>query len=300
MDWPQNETDLASVIQAAANAKRQCILDPRTVINMTKPIVISQAGNTGMMWGVNGNGAQLFWKGSSSADMLTFQGIDGQVNRGLVVEKLSFDGNGYSGTPAGACLKVYAPAGDPGAIYKFKLKDCYTMYATRGFVLEGAVFEGFCDNIHAENHRSHGMETLNSNVNGRNGVISNINIIHPNLSRNMGAGLKCTYSTNLMFGSFVLNAAGGVIANDGLRYASGCNGENTGEALFSLQYGGYGSAIIGNELSGDAATVANLWGITGKPSLYLVESGDYSAITQSSNHVSYYGATQPNPMRVQK
>jgi hypothetical protein len=305
MDWPQNEDELAAVIKAAADAHRQCVLDPRTVINMTKPIVIQQSGNSGMMWGVNGNGAQLFWKGSTSADMLTFQGIDGQPNRGLVIEKLSFDGNGYAATPAGACVKVYAPDGDPGSFYKFKIKDVYTMYATRGIVLEGAVFEGLCDNVHAENHRSHGMETLNSNVNGRNGVISNIMIMHPNLSRNMGAGLKCTYSTNLIFGSFVLNALGAVVADDGLRYAAGCNGENTGEAMFNIAYGGYGTVIEGCELSGDASTharqmVNGSWVDVGKPALYLLASGDYSAIIQQNNHVSYYGAAQPNPMRVQK
>jgi hypothetical protein len=306
MDYPQNETDLATVLQKAADEKRQCLLDPRTKINMTKPIVIKQAGNIGMMWGVNGNGAQLFWKGTQPGDMLTFQGIDGQVNRGLVVEKLSFDGNGYSSaTPAGNCLKLYAPDGDPGAIYKFKLKDLYTMYATRGFMLEGAVFEGFCDNLHAENHSSHGMETKNSNINGRNGVISNINIIHPNFSRNMGAGLKCTYSTNLMFGSFVLNALGGVIADDGLRYAAGNNGENTGEAMFNLIYGGYGSVLVGNELSGDAATharkmVNGAWVDVGKPSLYLLAGADLTAITQRDNHVSYYGGAAANPMRVVK
>lgn len=302
MDLPTTETQFRDALMTAANEKRVCVLDPRTRIEMTQGITITQTGNTGMPWGVNGNGAKLIWKGSTSADMLTFKGTNGAVNRSLIVEKLGMDGNGYAGVPAGACLKLYAPDGDPGAIYKFKVKDVYTMYATRGFVIEGAVFEGFLDNIHAENHRSHGMECLHTNVNNVRGIVSNINIIHPNLSRNMGAGLKCTYSTNLMFGSFVLNALGAVVAPEGLRYAAGNNGENTGEAMFNVPWQGYGTVIVGNELSGDASTharqwVNGAWVDVGKPSLYLI-AGD-AAIIQRDNHVSYYGAGT-NPMKVVK
>ena len=55
---------------------------------------------------------------------------------------------GYHGNPCGACLKLYAPDGDAGALYKFTLRDIYTAYGTYGIVLRGAVFEGMWGNVH--------------------------------------------------------------------------------------------------------------------------------------------------------
>jgi hypothetical protein len=300
MDFPSTEKDLNDALANAAASHRICVLDPRTQINITQTIVLSQASADGNPWGVKGNGAKIAWKGAAGGDMLKIVGTQGQPNRALTVEGLMLYGGGYDGTPAGDCLKLSAPLGDNGPIYRFLLRDIYTSYGTRGIVLEGGVYEGFCENIQAEGMTSHGMETLHL---PNNATISNINIMHPNLSRNLGAGLKCTYSTNVMFGSFILNALGGIIAPDGLRFASGNNGENTGEALFIVPSNGYGSVITGNELSGDASTVARkmvsgAWQVVGSPSLYLLDGAN--DIIQRDNHCSYYGADQPNPMRVFK
>ena len=304
-DFPTNEQQLADALNTAASEKRQCQLDPRTRVTITNGITVMQANNGGMPWGVNGNFAQLTWGGAASGDMLTFKNTAANgANRGLIVEKLGLDGNGYSGVPAGTCLHIYAPEGDPGSFYKFVIRDIFTMYGTTGIKLEGAVFEGLCDNVHAENHIGNGMETV-SLTTPINSVISNIMIMHANLSRNLGAGLKCEYSTNLMFGSFVLNGLGGVIAPNGLRYAAGNNGENTGQSLFVLGSNGYGSVITANEVSSDSTTVARKyvngqWVNVGQPCLYLLDTGGATGITQNANHTSYYGTAVPNPMRVVK
>ena len=297
---PTSAQDFHSALQAALQSGTFLILDPTTNLDLSEPLVFDLSGG-GAPHGLIGNGAKFQWKGGS-ADMLTFRADKSRgVNTNLIIDNIYCFGNGYAATPCGDCLKLHAPTGDPGSIYKFKLANIYTNYGTRGIVLEGAVFEGFLDNIHCENMRSHGMECLHTYTPGEHqGIISNINIIHPNLSRNYGAGLKCTYSTNLLYGSFVLNALGGVLAPDGLRYAAASNGENTGEAVFVLGSEGYGSVITGCEGSSNGETVARSyengqWVDKGKPMLYLIDG----PCDQTHNHVSYYGSGS-NPMRVVK
>lgn len=302
MDYPKNEDQLRDCLLAAVNENRQAILDPRTTITMTKPIVISQAVSNGMPWGVNGNFANLYWKGPAGLNMLTFQGSSGVSSRGLVVERLGMDGNGYAAEPAQDCLKLYAPLGDDGPLYKFTVRDVYTMNAQRGIALVGGVYEGFLENIHCENHRNHGMECQHGSAVGVGGIISNINIVHPNLSRNFGAGLACTYSTNITMGSFILNGLGAVIAPEGLRYASACNGENTGESMFVIPWNGYGSVITGCEASSNGKTVCRKftdghWVDVGKPMLYLLDGA--TDVTVNTSHCSYYG-DPPDPMRIRK
>jgi hypothetical protein len=300
MHHPTTEGQLEELLNMAADQSIVVQLDPRTRIDLTRPMVIQQHSSAGEPWGVDGGYAKLRWQGESGRDMLTFQGVNGVFNRGLVIQNLFLDGNGYYGAPAGDCLKLYAPDGDPGSLYKFLIRDVYTSYATRGIVFEGAIFEAFMENVHAENHNSHGMEMLN--IENPRGIVSNINIVHPNFSRNFGAGLKCLYSTNITMGSFVLNALGGVIAPEGIRHASACNGENTGESLFVVPWGGYGSVITGCEASSDGSTVARKmvegqWVDVGRPMLYLLDGTNN--VEQTLNHVSYYGQGN-NPMRVVK
>ena len=298
---PTTANEFKDALQSALQAGQFLILDPTTSLELREPLVFDLYGG-GAPHGLIGNGAQFHWQGAGGADMLTFRGDKSRgVNTNLVIDNIYCFGNGYAGAPAGDCIKLHAPTGDPGSIYKFKLANLYCNYATRGIMLEGAVFEGYCDNIHSENMRSHGMECAHTWTPGEHqGIISNINIIHPNLSRNFGAGLKCTYSTNLIYGSFVLNALGGVLAPDGLRYAAGSNGENTGPAVFVLGSAGYGSVITGCEGSSDGSTHARAyeggqWVSKGEPMFYLIDG----PCDQAMNHVSYYGSGS-NPMRVVK
>jgi hypothetical protein len=303
MDKPTNQIQFRDALETYRSEKRVGSLDPRTEVEIVTTIQIGAAG-TSVPWGVNGNFAKIKYVGSGGHDMLVFRGTKGTADRCLVVEKLALMGNGYSSPRAGTCLRLYAPEGDPGSFYKFKIKDIYTDYATHGFKLEGAVFEGYLDNIHAENHSSHGMVCLHTQTpNEHRGIISNINIVHPNLSRNTGAGLLCTYSTNVILGSFVLNALGGVLAPEGLRAAWGNNGENTGPALFVIPSNGYGSVLRDNEVSSDGSTHHRIfeggsWVSKGSPCLYLLDGA--ADVKEYDGHCAYYGSLATNPMRVRK
>lgn len=303
--WPKNTAELRSALQYGADHNFVVMLDPRTHVSLTETIHIQQRANGGTTWGVNGNHAKIDWAGPQGLDMIVYQGVNGVNNRGLTIEKLNLFGNGYDGHVCESCLKLYAPEGDPGCIYKFTLRDIYTNYGTVGIHLAGAVFEGFGENLHGENHRSHGLLLEHLNVGSpTQAIVSNIALVHPNFSRNMGAGIKSVYSVNMIMGSFVLNALGGVVAPDGLRVAMASNGENTGEAVFVLPSNGYGSLILDSEGSTDASTHARAyeggqWVSKGKPMLYLLDRGDPKT-TEGGNHMSTYGNADKSGVRVVK
>lgn len=129
------------------------------------------------------------------------------------------------------------------------------------------------------------------------GIVSNVQLIHPNMSRNLGAGVRSVYSCNAAFGSFILNAEGGIVAPDGLRVGFANNGENTGEAVYVVPSNGYGSNILYSEGSTDGSTharelVDGHWKSVGKPQLYLL-SGDAS-VNATGNHIATYGNAAGN------
>jgi hypothetical protein len=312
LPWPTSTSDVQALLNAAAQNDTFVMFDPRTRIELTQPLVMQAKGNAGAPWGIIGNGAKLIWKGPAGGKPLTVKGAVAdwggfKTNRGLLIEKLFIDGQGISGD----CLTLEALYGDPGSIYKSVLRDIYTVYSgANGITFRGAVFESYGDNLHAENCLGHGMETMHdlTDRGGGKGIISNINIVHANFSRNKGAGYKGTYSSNLILGSFVLNALGGMVGADGFRVAAFNNGENTGEALLSVQYQGYGTYIIGNEVSSDGSThhrqfEGGKWVSYGKPCLYVLDNvlRDISGTEEfTGNHTSYYGGASTNPMRLTK
>ncbi len=291
--WARNETEFAQALQSGADDRYVPMFDPRTQVTLTKTVTVRQRNNDGSPWGANGNFARVDWGGPADADMIVYRGVKGVQNRGLFLEKFSLSGNGYKGAPCGACLKLYAPDGDEGALYKFTLRDIYTSYGTYGIVLQGAVFEGMCENVHGENHRKDGMLMQHTNMRRDNrGIVSNVQLIHPNMSRNLGAGVRSVYSCNAAFGSFILNAEGGIVAPDGLRVGFANNGENTGEAVYVVPSNGYGSNILYSEGSTDGSTharefVDGQWKSVGKPQLYLLSRGH--GVNETGNHIATYG-----------
>jgi len=308
MDYPKNESELRSCLNAYANENRVGMLDPRTRITLTSTIEVAQRTNAGAPWGVNGNFAQLKWGGPAKQDMLRFIGVENVSNRGLTVEKLVLDGNDPNMNQAGAdaCLRLSAPLGDHGPLYKFQLRDVFTMCAINGLVIEGGVYEGMCENVHAENCTGDGVLMRHMNLGApAQGVVSNVLMLHPNCSRNFGAGIRAVYSVYIIGGSFILNGNGGVQAPDGLRGALMCNGENTAGkdgAVFVVPSNGYGSVINLCEGSSDGATHCRKWNgqaweSVGAAQLYLMAIG--AGVRQADNHVSYYG-NPPDPTRVVK
>jgi hypothetical protein len=304
--WARNETEFRQALQDGIAEGFLPMFDPRTDIELSSTIVLEQKKNEGMTWGANGNHAKIRWVGPGGQDMIVIQEVKGP-NRGFYFEKFNLYGGGYNRAPCGACLKLRALLGDVGALYKFTLRDIYTSFGTYGIYLQGAVFEGMCENVHSENHTKDGMYMEHTNVGqGNQGIVSNVQLIHPNMSRNFGAGVRSVYSCNAAFGSFINNADGGIVAPEGLRVGFANNGENTGEAVYVVPSNGYGSYILYSEASTDGSTHArrwdgakNDWVSVGKPTLYLLSRG--AGVTETGNHVATYGgAMKSSAVRVVK
>lgn len=308
MDYPQNEAELRSFLSQYANQGYVGMLDPRTNVVISNTIELKQTSNSGFPWGVNGNYAKI--KMNGVGDVIRVVGVQGVNNRGLTIKNLCIDGGdpNLNGSKGAACVKLSAPLGDNGPIYKFNLENVYTTSAQYGFVLEGGIYEGWMCNCHAENHSKDGtfMQHLNLGQPGQ-GVVSNIFMLHPNMSRNLGAGIRPVYSVYMIGGSFILNGDGGVNAQSGLRGAFFCNGENTAGkdgSCFVVPNNGYGSVIDACEASGDGQTVCRKWDGTkwvniGSPMLYGIAAGNGVVSDTTRSHVSYYGAGS-NPMRWRK
>ena len=306
MDYPTNEQQLNECLQMYAASTYVGMLDPRVNIEISSPIVI-QAPGSGVPWGVNGNYAKITYRGSGD-DLLRIEGSAGVNNRGLTIRNLVLDGGdggNMSGAGAAACLRVTAPLGDNGPIYRFGIMDVFTSGSVNGLILEGGVYEGELRGLYCENHTGDGiiLRHLPASDTAKGPIVSNVLMWHINSSRNYGAGLRTVYSVYLFGGSFILNGGGGVVAPDGIRGAWGCNGENTGgekQCVFDVPSNGYGSVIVGGEASSDGAThcrkwTGSDWESVGKPLLYYIACDDN--VIQQANHVSYYGGGQ-NPMRV--
>jgi len=309
MDYPKDENELAALLQGYAQSQIVGVLDPRTNIEVSRTIVL-QVPNTGRPWGVDGNYASITYRGSGD-DLIRIEGTANVNNRGLTLKNLVLDGGdagNMSGGGASSCLRVSAPLGDVGPIYKFHLENIYASGAVNGLILEGGVYEGEMKNIHVENCTGDGiiLRHLPQTPEGKAPVVSNVLMIHINSSRNYGCGLRTVYSVYLVGGSFVLNGGGGVVAPDGIRGAIFCNGENSGgenQCVFDVPSNGYGSYIGVGEASSDGATVCRAWKgdhweDVGKPLLYFAAVGP--GVVVENAHVSYYGAGPGNPMKVLK
>ena len=308
MDKPTNESQLRDALNTYKNENYVGMLDPTTQVEITTPIQIDCGGNAGYPWGVNGNYAKLLYKGQGG-DVLLFNGIAGSGNVGLTIKNLLIEGGdsaNMNGSGAMNCLRVSAPLGDNGSIYRFHLENLFLLGAKQGLVIEGGVFEGEVRGAYIEKCTGDGflMQHLPNIEGAKNPIVSNILIWHLNSSRNYGAGLRTVYSVNLIGGSFILNGGGGVVAPDGIRYAAACNGENTGgekQAVFDVGSNGYGSVISGGgEASSNGVTVCRRWDGSqwhdvGRPLLYFM-AGDPN-VTVNEAHVSYYGEGD-SPMKV--
>lgn len=307
--WPKTEADFRAAMLAECAAGRVALFDPRTDVTLTDTLVIP-ANGSGSTWGANGNFAKIGWDGGTGKPMIRVEGVNGLSGRGFWFEKFNMSG-GFSDpnwAPADACLMLDAPLGDGGPLYKFTIRDIFVSSANYGVHLRGGVYEGALINVHAENNLLDGIFAEHTNIPGNApGIISNLTILLPNSSRNLGAAVRTVNSTNIAFGSFINNGRG-VVAPEGLRVGAFSNGENTGESLYELGSNGYGSLIIGNEGSTEGTVVARrfngttgLWEDVGLPMRYLLDGP--AGILEEFNHMSTYGSALSLPdgtVRVRK
>jgi hypothetical protein len=88
------------------------------------------------------------------------------------------------------------------------------------------------------------------------GIISNVMIRSPNLSRNQGYGFHAgrANSIDISQGSFINNGKGGLLGEHGIRTVDSVNCENSGLVCIDIPTSDFKTRLIGNNASPDGAT----------------------------------------------
>lgn len=282
---PQPTTQAAWVaaVQSGLDNCYVATFDPATNITISTPVTFLAKDCGQNPRGLNGNGMTITSTVPGGADTITLTTQPNQAARGLVF------GNFHVFQGSGNCLVIKAPANF--AIYKGTFSNIYVDNCGKnGIAVYGDVFESLFDNINAENNVGDGM-FVDSAGGGVTGVISNLMIRSPNLSRNQGYGYHSgnAPSTDIIQGSFINNWLGGLLGENGIRTVDSVNCENTGLICVSLPWSNYPSRIIGVNLSSEGSTKGP--SPNSLPSRYtFLYHGPAGNLLQFQNYFVYYGS----------
>ena len=170
-----------------------------------------------------------------------------------------------------------------------RLRDLWLDFCGKnGLNLEGDVFEGTVWNVQSENHGGSGVRLAH----GRDGgVLSNVFLYAPNVSRNQRYGIEAANgasSIQLQFPSMINNWLGGGYFPNGVRNVIGGNCENTGQVCMDVPSSDFQTRIVGLETSTDCATKGPGGG--SQPTRYFYRyGGDAAKMKQSDNVIVPYG-----------
>jgi hypothetical protein len=283
---PTTQAALQAAIQEAFNECYVLQLDPTTRITATSTINITVDKDCGQKpRGVDGHGASIEATITNGTDVMR---ITSTTNvRGLFIQAIHISGGFYTGLNAGNCLVIVAPKNK--AIYKATLRDIYVDYCSgSGLVVKGDFFESLIDNLQTENHGQDGI-VLDHGDDG--GILSNVMLRAPNISRNRGYGLHAlrANSIDISQGSVINNWKGGLLGERGLRTVDSVNCENSGPVCVDIPTSDFPTRIVGTNASTDGATRGK--GPGSGPMLYAYRyGGAASKLIQSDNYITFYGS----------
>lgn len=284
---PTTQAAMQAALQAGFDNCYIIQLDPTTVVTAASTIAVTTKDCGAQPRGFNANGATINSAINDGTDVLRITAAG--PSRGLVMNALHIYGGGYEGKVSGNCMSVIAPKGF--AIYKATLRDLAFDYCGKaGLAITGDFFESLIANLNSENNRGDGF-WIDHGDDG--GIISNVMVQAPNLSRNLGYGFHAVRanSIDIVMGSFINNALGGLIGEHGIRTVDAINCENTGLACVSIPTSDYMTRLSGVNASTDGATAAT----GGVPLRYtFFYHGNEANLLQSQNYVTFYGSGVDN------
>jgi hypothetical protein len=299
---PTTKAGWQSAVQAGFDNCYIVQLDPTTNVTITGTIVLTAKDCGGKPHGLNGNGSTLASTDSSGNDIVKL--TTNAPNRATVFGNLHISGGLYAGQISGNCLTIQAAANLP--IYKGTFRDLFVENCGKnGINIIGDVFESLFDNINAGNNRLDGV--FISNGPGNAGIISNLMFLAPNLSRNSGYGMHLGSvngntppgSVDIKLGSFINNAKGGILAENGIRLVDSINCENSGLICVDVPRSAFMTRLVGN----NAASQGTLFALGGVPMRYtfryhgppgnlmLMKGHDPNV---GDNYMTYYGTGTDN------
>jgi hypothetical protein len=275
---PTTQAQLRAILQAAMNGQ-SVMFDPTTSVTVSSTMTILVPDNPGNIFG---NGLKITSTINNGSDVLQFVGNAKSNSRNFIIQGINIHG-GY-GLASGNCFVIDAPH-TKGSIYRVMLRDIYTdTCGINGVKIIGDFFESALDNIQSENNKADGL-FIDHGADG--GIISNLMIRSPNLSRNQGYGFHSARASSIDIsqGSFINNGKGGLLGEHGIRTVDSVNCENTGLVCIDIPTSDYKTRLIGNNASTDGKTAVTT------PLQYTYRyNGNAANLMQSDNYITYYGS----------
>jgi hypothetical protein len=281
---PTTQAQLHAFLQAAMDGQ-SVMFDPVTSVTVSSTITILLPDNPGNIFG---NGLKITSTINNGTDVLQFVGNAKSNSRNFIIQGINIYGGGYHGRGSGNCFVIIAPHAK-GAVYRVMVRDIFTDWCgINGIKITGDFFESTLDNIGSENNKADGL-FIDHGADG--GIISNVMIRSPNLSRNQGYGFHAgrANSIDISQGSFINNGKGGLLGEHGIRTVDSVNCENSGLVCIDIPTSDFKTRLIGNNASTDGATAV----VT--PMRYTFRyHGNPSNLIQSENYITYYGSGTDN------
>lgn len=282
---PTTQAELQAALQAAFDDCYILQLDPTTRITASRTITLTLRDDCGQRpRGVEGHGASIVSAIDDGSDVMRITSTKNV--RAIFIQGIAIHGGLHAGLKAGNCLVITAPKDK--AIYKATLRDLYLDdCAGSGLVVKGDFFESLIDNLQTENHGGDGI-VLDHGDDG--GILSNVMIRSPNISRNRGYGLRARRagSIDISQGSAINNWKGGLLGEHGLRTVDSVNCENTGPICVDIPTSDFPTRIVGTNASTDGATQGE--GPGAGPLHYTYRYGGLPGrLIESGNYITFYG-----------
>jgi hypothetical protein len=281
---PTTQAQLRALLQAAMNGQ-SVMFDPATTVTVSSTMTILVPDNPGNIFG---NGLKIISTINNGSDVLQFVGNARFNSRNFVIQGIYINGDVNSGRASGNCFVINAPH-TKGSIYRVMVRDIYVdSCGINGVKIIGDFFESTLDNIESENNKGDGL-FIDHGEDG--GIISNLMIRSPNLSRNLGYGFHAGRATSIDIsqGSFINNGKGGLLGEHGIRTVDSVNCENSGLVCIDIPTSDFTTRLVGNNASTDGATKVTT------PLQYTYRyHGNAANLLQSDNYITYYGAGSNN------
>jgi hypothetical protein len=277
---PTTQAQLRAILQAAMNGQ-SVMFDPTTAVTVSSTMTILVSDTPGNIFG---NGLKITSTINNGSDVLQFVGNAKDNSRNFIIQGINIHGGGYGGLASGNCFVINAPH-TKGSIYRVMLRDIYTDYCgINGVKIIGDFFEATLDNIQSENNKGDGL-FIDHGADG--GIISNLMIRSPNLSRNQGHGFHSARASSIDIsqGSFINNGKGGLLGEHGIRTVDSVNCENSGLVCIDIPTSDFKTRLVGNNASTDGKTAVTT------PLQYTYRyNGPAANLMQSDNYITYYGS----------
>jgi hypothetical protein len=281
---PTTQAALQAAIQEAFDNCYIVQLDPTTRVTAASTIVLKAKDCAGQPRGFNGNGASISSTINDGSDVMTITST-GEA-KSLYIAGIHIYGGMYQGKVSGNCLYISAPKNL--AIYVSTVRDLVLEYCGKsGLAIKGDFFESVLDNITTMANFGDGI-WIDHGDDG--GIISNVMIRSPNISRNRGYGLHAirANSIDISQGSVINNWKGGLLGEHGLRTVDSINCENTGPICVDIPTSNFPTRIVGTNASTDGATQGK--GPGSGPLQYTFRyNGPASKLIESGNYITFYG-----------